>query len=71
MELQHSIACSGVVIESQSNAYAASNTAITATNVGFANLIQTKLLGRWNWSQGSFGRSDPPLEQKCIEHPQM
>jgi len=59
MELQHSIACSGVVIESQSKAYAASNTAITATNVSFANLIHTELLGPWNWSHGSFGRSEP------------
>jgi hypothetical protein len=69
MELQHSIACSGVVIESQSNAYAASNTAITATNVSFANLIHTKLLAPWNWSQGSFERSNPLSGTRAYKTP--
>jgi len=37
-ELQHWIACSGVVMPPQSNAYTASSIARTAIKVGFANL---------------------------------
>ena len=42
MELQHCMACSGVVAP-QSNAYTASAKAIVASKIGFAKCILTKL----------------------------
>jgi len=44
MEPQQCIACSGVAIASQSKAYAASNIVTTASKIGLANRIKSKLV---------------------------
>jgi hypothetical protein len=43
MELQHCIACSGVVTAPQSNVYTASATTMAASRIGFATRITIKL----------------------------
>ncbi len=42
IDLQHSIACSGVVMAPQSNAYPVRATASTATTIGFARFIHNQ-----------------------------
>jgi hypothetical protein len=43
MDLQHCIACSGVVVAPQSNAYAERASASAATRIGFAKRIVSRL----------------------------